>query len=81
MGAAFVGCRISNRVAFLAAYIAPHHFFEVGIPLSSGYGVIPLREYWHDPNLNDGERFLRDYILDQKHKEPQNRKTYVVRVL
>lgn len=48
MGAAFKGCRIPNRVAFWTAYVAPYHFFEVGIPLFPGYGVIPLREYWHE---------------------------------
>ncbi|EZA47646.1 hypothetical protein DMN91_012373 [Ooceraea biroi] len=29
----------------------------------------PLRDYWNDPNLDANEKFLRDYVLNNKHTD------------
>ena len=34
-----------------------------------GKDLVPLRQFWSDPSLDEGERFLRDFILNKGHLE------------
>lgn len=40
---------------------------EVNIDPKDEEVLKPLREFWTDPNLDSNEKFLRDYILNNKY--------------
>lgn len=35
----------------------------------------PLREFWSDPNLDANEKFLRDYVLNNKYMKNESYNT------
>lgn len=35
----------------------------------------PLREFWTDPNLDSNEKFLRDYVLNNKYMNKESYNT------
>lgn len=35
----------------------------------------PLRDFWTDPNLDENEKFLRDYILNEKFRDKESADT------
>ncbi|XP_068277805.1 LOW QUALITY PROTEIN: protein KRI1 homolog [Nyctibius grandis] len=42
-----------------------------GAPPEPLQDLVPLQQYWTDPALDPGERFLRDYILNRGYREEE----------
>ncbi|KYM95390.1 PREDICTED: protein KRI1 homolog [Cyphomyrmex costatus] len=45
---------------------------EVNIDLKDKEILKPLRDFWLDPNLDSNEKFLRDYILNNKYMDKES---------
>jgi len=45
---------------------------EVEIDLKDKEILKPLRDFWSDPNLDLNEKFLRDYILNNKYADKES---------